>query len=221
MPRSPHCGRERRPTASFDRVQRHAGRRFLFALEHIGGFGGVADRLNAYNVFRGDPALITTDVERFEQRHRRRDPGRGGAALSRRSSANRALGQSAGAKRVHVPPLDRKVAPASAVAPEFRPPLPQIMELRGGIPLWVFLDGDLPTVTGSIVIPGGAGVQQPGQAGLAHLTVAMLEEGTSSSLGRADRAGRRVDGGNDQHHLRLGRCLRLVQMLDGRLRGES
>ena len=24
---------------------------FLFALEHIGGFGGVADRLNAYNVF--------------------------------------------------------------------------------------------------------------------------------------------------------------------------
>ena len=42
---------------------------FFFALEHIGGFGGVADRLNAYNVFRGDPSLITTDVERFRTRY--------------------------------------------------------------------------------------------------------------------------------------------------------
>ena len=40
---------------------------FLFALEHMGGFGGVADRLNAYNVFRGDPSLITTDLERFQR----------------------------------------------------------------------------------------------------------------------------------------------------------
>ncbi len=40
---------------------------FLFALEHIGGFGGVADRLNAYNVFRGDPGLITADLERFRR----------------------------------------------------------------------------------------------------------------------------------------------------------
>ena len=49
---------------------------------------------------------------------------------------------------------------------------------RGGIPLWVFPRGDLPTVTGAIVMPGGAGVQRPGQAGLAQLTVAMLDEGT-------------------------------------------
>ncbi len=39
---------------------------FLFALEHIGGFGGIADRLNAYHVFRGEPALITTDLKRFQ-----------------------------------------------------------------------------------------------------------------------------------------------------------
>ena len=39
---------------------------FLFALEHIGGFGGVADRLNAYNIFRGDPSLITADLARFQ-----------------------------------------------------------------------------------------------------------------------------------------------------------
>jgi len=39
---------------------------FFFAFEHTGGFGGVADRLNAYNVFRNDPSLITTDVQRFQ-----------------------------------------------------------------------------------------------------------------------------------------------------------
>ena len=41
---------------------------FWFALEHIGGFGGVADRLNAYNVYRGDPALITADVGAVPER---------------------------------------------------------------------------------------------------------------------------------------------------------
>ena len=50
---------------------------FLFALEHIGGFGGVADRLNAYNIFRGDPSLITTDLERFQRVTAEADPGRG------------------------------------------------------------------------------------------------------------------------------------------------
>ena len=28
----------------------------------MGGFGGVADRLNAYNIHLGDPARITTDL---------------------------------------------------------------------------------------------------------------------------------------------------------------
>ena len=48
------------------RVQNARIASFYFALEHIGGFGGVADRLNAYNVFRGDPSLITADVRRFQ-----------------------------------------------------------------------------------------------------------------------------------------------------------
>src|SRR5262249_38324694 len=83
-------------------------------------------------------------------------------------------------KRVTLPPLDRKSVPESAAVPRFKAPLPRIMELRGGIPLWVFPQSDLPTVTGAVVVPGGAGVQQPGQSGLAHLTVAMLDEGTVS-----------------------------------------
>ena len=47
------------------RVQNQRVAGFFYALEHMGGFGGVADRLNAYNVFRGDPSLVTADVRRL------------------------------------------------------------------------------------------------------------------------------------------------------------
>ena len=74
------------------RVQNLRVASFFFALEHIGGFGGVADRLNAYNVFRGDPSLITTDVQRFRgvlpgEASRRRQ------ALSRRSPTGQLVGR--------------------------------------------------------------------------------------------------------------------------------
>ena len=78
-------------------------------------------------------------------------------------------------------PLDRSVVPASQAPRELSAAVRRsISTLSCGIPLWVFPRGDLPTVAGSIVMPGGAGLQQPGQAGLAQLTAAMLEEGTTS-----------------------------------------
>ena len=152
---------------------------FWFALEHIGGFGGVADRLNAYNIYRGDPGLITSDVDRFETVTAAEIQAAAERYLAGRPE-DRALGRRARQSASRLPPLDRKVPPESAIVPGYRPPVPRIIELAGGIPLWVFPRSDLPTVTGSIVMPGGAGVQQPGQAGLAQLAVAMLEEGTVS-----------------------------------------
>ena len=160
------------------RVQRLRISSYWFALEHLGGFGGVADRLNAYNVYRGDPGKITTDVDRFETVN----------ALELRAAAGRyllgrprlELSVIGRPKGVTLPPLDRKVPPESASLSRYRPPLPRVIELPGRIPLWVFPRGDLPTVTGAIVIPGGAGAEPPGQPGLAQLAVAMLEEGTVS-----------------------------------------
>src|SRR5262249_3219863 len=147
---------------------------FWFALEHIGGFGGVADRLNAYNIYRGDPGLITSDAGRFETVTARQITAAASCYLAGRPRVE--LRVKGGSKSTTLPPLDRKSLPESAVVPGFKTPLPRIMKLRGGIPLWVFPRSDLPTVTGAIVVPGGAGVQQPGQGGLAHLAVAMLDE---------------------------------------------
>ena len=166
------------PNPSFAASRRLRVAAFWFALEHIGGFGGVADRLNAYNIYRGDPGKITSDVERFERV----------TASEIRAAAQRYLLERPRVElsvvgrgnRVKPTPLDRTVAPASALAVDYRPPLPRIMELGRGIPLWVFPRGDLPTVTGAIVMPGGAGLQRPGEAGLAQLTAVMLDEGTVS-----------------------------------------
>ncbi len=39
---------------------------FIYALDNVGGFGGVADRLNAYNTYLGDPGRITSDLARYQ-----------------------------------------------------------------------------------------------------------------------------------------------------------
>jgi zinc protease len=46
------------------RVQ--AESQFIFRLQTVGGFGGKSDQLNAYNVFMGDPAYFSRDLERYQ-----------------------------------------------------------------------------------------------------------------------------------------------------------
>jgi zinc protease len=160
------------------RVQNIRVASFFFALEHTGGFGGVADRLNAYNVFRSDPSLITTDVERFQSvsaQELDRVASRYLDGMPRVSLS--VVGRE---KASEGTPLDRAAPLASAVAAHYRPPLPEMITLSSGISLWVFPRHDLPTVAGSIITRAGASLQQPAQAGLAQLTTVMLDEGTSS-----------------------------------------
>ena len=40
---------------------------FVQALERVGGFGGIADRLNEYLVFAGDAGFAARDLERFQR----------------------------------------------------------------------------------------------------------------------------------------------------------
>jgi predicted Zn-dependent peptidase len=150
---------------------------FCFALEHVGGFGGVADRLNAYNVYRGDPSLITRDAKRFQSV----------TAAELKDDARRYLDAK---PRVSVSVVGRKKttvnlsaptgAPPTRAAVRYSPPKPEIITLASGAQLRVFPRRDLPTVAGAIVIRSGASLQQPTQAGLAHLTMVMLDEGTST-----------------------------------------
>jgi zinc protease len=151
---------------------------FFFALEHMGGFGGVADRLNAYNIFRNDPALVTADLMRFRLvtvesigevavRYLHDKPRVTLSVLGRKSST------------VHSP-VDRKAAPSSAAPAAYRAPLPERLKLGNGIPIWVLSHAELPTIAMTVALGGGGSLQPPARAGLAQLTISMMDEGTRS-----------------------------------------
>jgi zinc protease len=57
---------ERGPTtAEMERATAQVEAHFLYRLQTVGGFGGKSDQLNAYNMYRGDPAYFTEDVARY------------------------------------------------------------------------------------------------------------------------------------------------------------
>src|SRR5207248_1372510 len=53
--------------AELERARNTIESRMVRELETLGGFGGVADRLNAYNHFLGDPGYLPRDIARYEQ----------------------------------------------------------------------------------------------------------------------------------------------------------
>ena len=164
------------PADELARVQRMRTAGFYFALEHIGGFGGIADRLNAYNVFLGDPGRIASDVRRFEEV----EPDQVRSAVGRYLDGHSRVILSVigrGGRPSSAAP-DRSIVPTAAPA-RFAAPMPTEIRLDSGRPLWVFPRREVPTVAGSIVIPGGGGLQPAGRAGLAQLTADMLDEGTT------------------------------------------
>ena len=52
--------------AEMERAGAQVEAHFMYRLQTVGGFGGKSDQLNAYNVFRGDPAFFARDVERYQ-----------------------------------------------------------------------------------------------------------------------------------------------------------
>ncbi len=48
-----------------ERGRRQAEASFIYRLQTLGGFGGRADQLNAYNVYRGTPDYFDEDLERY------------------------------------------------------------------------------------------------------------------------------------------------------------
>jgi zinc protease len=162
------------------RVQNGRLAGFIYALDNVGGFGGVADRLNAYNTFLGDPGRIVTDLERF-----RAVTPEIVADVARRYVAGRSRVELAVVRRpttaVH---LDRTTPPDPGPSVAFRAPRPEERRLACGMPLWVIPRRDLPIVAMTCVVKAGAGVHGPDRGGLASLTADLMDEGTHTRTSR-------------------------------------
>ena len=168
------------------------------ALENLGGFGGVADRLNQYNHFLGDPGYLPRDIGRY----------RSATLESLRRLAETELRQEKSAVVYGVPgtkvitDVPRISHPASVVsdpqpipgqewrsnppAPEPSPalslPIPNRLTLSNGLSVFLVEQHSLPIVSANLIVLSGSDRNPPDLPGLASFTAEMLTKGRAGVL---------------------------------------
>lgn len=151
------------------------------SLERLGGFGGRADRLNAYNIYAGDPGEINRVLERY-------------SAVTM-DDVKRVCAYYLGLKRVAVwvspepsrsslkSSLDRNKIPKGKKEITFEPPIPERAQLSSGTSVLSVSRSQLPLVAVGVVVPTGSTLDRPEMGGLGFVTGTALMEGTQN-LGR-------------------------------------
>jgi zinc protease len=174
--------------------------RIIEGLETLGGFGGVADRLNSYNHYLGTPDFLATDIARYEN----------ASVESLKAFAQNQLGnnqrvvvygvpgkQDLGAE-VPTPKADakdtaklggepvnpdaewRKDPPKPGPSSALHLPVPQEFKLSNGLTVLYSERPGLPVVAASLVLRSGSGTNPPNKPGLASFTARMLQQGTTT-----------------------------------------
>jgi zinc protease len=168
-------------------------------LESLGGFGGVADRLNAYNHYLGTPDYLQQDVARYRsvtpatvQTFMRTYltptsrvvvhavPGQPQAGAQVPTPPAPKPGEGAGAQAVNPDEPWRANQPKAAAAKPVQLPTPQSETLPNGLTLILNERRGLPVVAASVVLRTGSDANPLDKPGLANFTAAMLDEGTAS-----------------------------------------
>jgi zinc protease len=174
----------------------------ITGLERLGGFGGVADTLNKYNQYTGDPGYLSKDLANYQSatvasvkqaaaKYLNKNqavvvscvPGKKIVDDVPRSPAN------TDADLKLTPPYTatfeeqqnwRKSAPAAGPAVAFTLPVPKTFTLKNGLQVYLVEDKQLPVLSASIFTRAGSENNAAPQAGLATLTAALLNEGTTT-----------------------------------------
>jgi zinc protease len=167
---------------------------FVFGLEQAGGMGGVANHLNGYNHYLGDPGYVAQDWARYDavciadvQR----------AALELGNDASVVILGVQGPKVLYdvpkrtsvetdpqqdPPPADigwRGDPPKARqqTLPEL--PVPTSFQLANGLKVLFLEQHHIPAVAASLVMLGGNGANPADLPGLASFTAGMLSRGTA------------------------------------------
>jgi zinc protease len=184
--------------------------RIIEGLETLGGFGGVADRLNSYNHYLGTPDFLAADLGRYES----------ASVESLKAFAQTQLGASQRVVVYGVPgkpdlgpevptpkaeakdtakmggqPVNpdaewRKDPPKPGPSSPLHLPVPQQFKLSNGLTVLYSDRPGLPLVAAALVLRSGSGANPGDEPGLASFTARMLQQGTTtrSALQIADRA---------------------------------
>ena len=184
--------------------------RIIAGLETLGGFGGVADRLNSYNHYLGTPDFLAADIARYENsttesirafaqgqlngNHRAVVYGLPGKQDLGPEVATPKAGQKDPSKNngeaVNADAAWRNDAPKPGVASALHLPVPEKFKLSNGLTVLYSERPGLPLVAANLVLHAGSGVNPIDRPGLASMTARMLQQGTAtrSALQIADRA---------------------------------
>ena len=192
-----------------DRARNTIETNIVGRLESLGGFGGVADRLNQYNHYLKTPDYLQQDVARYRAvtpvtvRTFARTyltpssrvvvhavPGEPQAAAQVPTPPAPKPGEGAGAQAVNADEPWRANQPKAATAKPVQLPTPQSETLTNGLTLILNERRGLPVVAASVVLRTGSDANPLDKPGLANFTAAMLDEGTASrsALQIADQA---------------------------------
>src|SRR6184192_1816608 len=184
--------------------------RIIEGLETLGGFGGVADRLNSYNHYLGTPDFLGADIARYENsttesiqafaegqlKSNQRAvvygmPGKQdlGAEVATPKAPEKDPSKNNG-EPVNADAEWRKEPPKAGPASALHLPVPEKFKLSNGLTVLYSERPGLPLVAADLVLHAGSGVNPVDRPGLASMTARMLQQGTTtcSALQIADRA---------------------------------
>ena len=152
---------------------------YISGLERIGGMGGKADRLNAYNTYLGNPDKFKQDFDR----HRRISPEGVKRALKKWIvTPNRLLVRFRPelSKRTAIPLPDRTQIPSLGKDKRFKVPDIQSTRLENGLEVYVVERHDLPKVAVVLGAKVGSIADPAEKSGVAHLAMRTIDRGTKS-----------------------------------------
>ncbi|HWV94382.1 MAG TPA: insulinase family protein, partial [Vicinamibacterales bacterium] len=184
-------------TSEVERARNTIETNIIGGLERLGGFGGVADRLNSYNHYLGTPDYLAKDVERY----------RAVTAASLQSFAKDQLttnarvvmhvvpGEPEAVAQVPTPPAAsaaqaggesinpdepwRNQVPRAGQARPLQLATPVSAKLANGLTLILSERRGLPIVAANLVLRTGSDANPLDKPGMANFVAAMLDEGTA------------------------------------------
>jgi len=175
--------------------------RKITGLQRLGGFGGVADTLDMYNQYTGDPGYLPKDIAAMQAV----------TVASAKAAAAKYLTKDSAVVVYCVPgkkvlndvprsPADtdadvkitnpytaefetaqewRKTAPAAGPTPTFHLPVPKTFALSNGMKVYFVSDKSLPVLSASVAVRAGSENNPVGKGGLATLTAQAMGEATT------------------------------------------
>jgi len=188
------------PTAvELERARNGTETGMIQGLERLGGFGGVADRLNEYNHYLGNPDYFPQDVHRYEAATTNSIrafaqaqlkpaarvvvygiPGKPDLGPDVPTPKNQQKGQSTGGESVNADAPWRENSPKPGSERALNLPVPDVFKLSNGLTVYYHYRPGLPVAAADLVFNTGSASNPVDRPGLASFTANMLQQGTES-----------------------------------------